>query len=107
MAAKMRLRSSTLSRRVAEVEAEVARRFHDRVLTLLCDAINAAPQEIEIRRAIVTRLRTLWARQADDPAWNADLTKMILVACSEVAPALVAGVAAELGIELTSDKAHV
>jgi hypothetical protein len=105
MAAKMRLRSSALDRRVAEVEAEVARRFHDRAMDLLCNAINAAPPEII--RAIQKRVRTLWARQANDPAWNADLTRMILVACSEVAPALVAGVAAELGIELTSDKAHV
>ena len=47
------------------------------------------------------RLRSLWARQAEDPAWNAtDPVRTILLACGEIAPDLVASVVAELGIEL-------
>src|SRR5258708_14911534 len=99
MAAKMRLRSSPLERRVAEAEAEVARRFRDRAMDLLGDRINASPPDIN--RAIEMRLRSLWARQAEDPAWNAtDPVRTILLACGEIAPDLVASVVAELGIEL-------
>ena len=99
MAAKMRLRSSPLQRRVAEAEAEVARRFRDRAMDLLGDRINASPPDIN--RAIEMRLRSLWARQAEDPAWNAtDPVRTILLACGEIAPDLVASVVAELGIEL-------
>jgi hypothetical protein len=100
MAEKMRRNSPTLHRRLAEAEVEIARRVREHGVDVLAAAINASTPEIN--RAIEMRLRSLWVRQAEDPAWSdSDPVRTILLSVFDVAPDLASRVAMVLGIELT------
>ncbi|MGO8915387.1 MAG: hypothetical protein ACLQJR_05715 [Stellaceae bacterium] len=93
------MRSSTraaLERRIEAAEAEVGKRFVNRAMDVLTDALDG--QTELVRAAVFQRLRGLARHAEADPAWHADGVLAILRAVNEIAPTLAGEVADKLGI---------